>query len=357
MRIAILTTGTRGDVQPFVALGAALRRLGHAVTMTAPLDSAAFVAAGDMNGVQLPFSAHEVFASELGRRFLKTGNMLALLKALNELDVTHRDALVDAFARAGEGAEIILAHPLAIGAALVLAQVSKARVVRAYLGPTTPTRHFPTPLLDVGSLGPLNRLSHTAVLAAASRGGMKTTRALAARLGVAAPRGNIINIAERERGLTLHLYSAVLQPRPDDWPAHHVVTGSPMLDAETRAKMGEHSSPAGLDAWFDHGAPPVYFGFGSMPVEEPERMLALIEEVSVALDVRALVGAKWTAPSSNVASRTFVAPAFDHDTILPRCRAAVHHGGAGSTYTASRALACPPSCVTSLWINRSGRAD
>ncbi|OGQ09703.1 MAG: hypothetical protein A2138_09615 [Deltaproteobacteria bacterium RBG_16_71_12] len=82
----------------------------------------------------------------------------------------------------------------------------------------------------------------------------------------------------------------------------------------------------------------MFFGFGSMPVREPERVLSLLGEVSTALGVRALVGAGWSSLASRDATgRVFVAPAFDHDAILPRCRAAVHHGGAGTTHAALRA--------------------
>ncbi|OGQ09704.1 MAG: hypothetical protein A2138_09620 [Deltaproteobacteria bacterium RBG_16_71_12] len=238
MRIAILTTGTRGDVQPFVALGAALRGRGHDVTMTAPKDLVSFVAAGDMAAVPLPFSAKEVLASELGQRFVTNGSIIAFLRAIMQLDALHRPALVDAFACAGEGAELVVAHPLTVGPALAVARARGAPLVRCYLGPTATTRALPSPVVDVGDLGPLNRLTHAVMLAAAGRGGAATTRALSRRLGVDPPRGNVFARAEEARSLALHLYSPVLQPRPDDWPVHHVLTGMLTLDAATRGRLG-----------------------------------------------------------------------------------------------------------------------
>jgi sterol 3beta-glucosyltransferase len=157
-------------------------------------------------------------------------------------------------------------------------------------------------------------------------------------------RGSSVTRSEARRTLTLHLYSAVLQPRPQDWPAHHVITGFMALDKETRARIGEQAPPAGLQQWLDAGPPPVFLGFGSMPVGDPARMLALVEEVARTLDVRCLVGAAWSgigasgiSASDTSGARVFVAAGFDHDTILPRCAAAVHHGGAGTTHAAVRA--------------------
>jgi UDP:flavonoid glycosyltransferase YjiC (YdhE family) len=338
MRIAILCTGTRGDVQPFVALGAALVARGDDVVMTAPADLTSFVSAGLITAIAMPFSAQDTLNSELCKKFLAEGNILAFARALQQLDELHRDALVDVFVKAGEGAELIIAHPLMVGPALVLATKANAMLALGYLGPMAATSELPTPVFNVDNLGIFNRLSHVVMLQIAGRGASKTSRATAARLGVNAPEGNIYARADEASCLSLHMYSPALQPRPADWPEHHVVTGMFTIDAATRARLGERTPPAGLDAWLHDGDAPIFFGFGSMPVQDPQHMLELVNKVSAALDVRALVGAGWsgvhvTAPSS----RVFIAAAFDHEKILPRCCAAVHHGGAGTTHASVRA--------------------
>ncbi len=90
--------------------------------------------------------------------------------------------------------------------------------------------------------------------------------------------------------------------------------------------------PAPLASWLDDGSPPVFFGFGSMPVEDPVAMVALIGEVSRAAGVRALVSAGWArlAAVDTDDPDVYVTGPFNHDLVLPRCRAAVHHGGAGT---------------------------
>jgi UDP:flavonoid glycosyltransferase YjiC (YdhE family) len=91
-------------------------------------------------------------------------------------------------------------------------------------------------------------------------------------------------------------------------------------------------------AWIAAGTPPIYFGFGSTPVESPADTIAMISAACTQLGERALVGAGWSDFSS--------VPHFEHvkvvgavnfSTIFPACRAVVHHGGGGTTAAGLRA--------------------
>ncbi len=91
-------------------------------------------------------------------------------------------------------------------------------------------------------------------------------------------------------------------------------------------------------SWIAAGTPPIFFGFGSIPVESPADTIAMIAAACARLGERALVGAAGT-DFSNV-------PHFDHvkvvgtmnyATVFPACRAIVHHGGSSTTPIAMRA--------------------
>jgi UDP:flavonoid glycosyltransferase YjiC (YdhE family) len=91
-------------------------------------------------------------------------------------------------------------------------------------------------------------------------------------------------------------------------------------------------------SWIAAGTPPIFFGFGSIPVESPADTIAMIGAACAQLGQRALVGAGWTDFSH--------VPNFDHvkvvgsinyAAIFPSCRALVHHGGAGTTAAGLRA--------------------
>lgn len=101
-------------------------------------------------------------------------------------------------------------------------------------------------------------------------------------------------------------------------------------------------SPAEADVtvleWIENGTPPIFFGFGSIPVDSPKETIAMIAEVCAQLGERALVGAGWTDfgdyPHS---AHVKVVSAVNYSTVFPACRAVVHHGGAGTTAAGLRA--------------------
>jgi UDP:flavonoid glycosyltransferase YjiC (YdhE family) len=91
-------------------------------------------------------------------------------------------------------------------------------------------------------------------------------------------------------------------------------------------------------SWIAAETPPIYFGFGSMPVESPADTLGMISEACAELGERALVCAGWTDYSDVPHyEHVKVVSAANHAAILPVCRAVVHHGGAGTTAAGLRA--------------------
>nr|BBJ55516.1 hypothetical protein SAVMC3_81450 [Streptomyces avermitilis] len=83
-----------------------------------------------------------------------------------------------------------------------------------------------------------------------------------------------------------------------------------------------------------HRASPVFLGFGSMPVLDPPKLLDLIVRAAERTGLRLLVGAGWSDLSGltgELPDTVRLIGAIDHDWLFPRCRAVVHHGGAGTT--------------------------
>jgi UDP:flavonoid glycosyltransferase YjiC (YdhE family) len=101
-------------------------------------------------------------------------------------------------------------------------------------------------------------------------------------------------------------------------------------------------------AWIAAGTPPIYFGFGSMPVESPADTLAMIGAACAQLGERALV---WSGVSDFSDVPDFehvkVGGAVSHAATFPSCRAVVHHGGAGTTAAGLRAGI--PTLILSTW--------
>jgi UDP:flavonoid glycosyltransferase YjiC (YdhE family) len=91
-------------------------------------------------------------------------------------------------------------------------------------------------------------------------------------------------------------------------------------------------------SWIAKGTPPIYFGFGSMPIESPTETIRMIGEACTRLGERALIcaGANESHDLPHH-QHVKVVRAVNHAAVFPSCRAVVHHGGAGTTAAAMRA--------------------
>jgi UDP:flavonoid glycosyltransferase YjiC (YdhE family) len=100
-------------------------------------------------------------------------------------------------------------------------------------------------------------------------------------------------------------------------------------------------------SWIAAGTPPIYFGFGSMPVQSPADTVAMISAACAQLGERALIctGATDFTHLPHV-DHVKVVGAVNHAAIFPACRAVVHHGGAGTTAAGMRAGV--PTLI--LWV-------
>lgn len=102
-----------------------------------------------------------------------------------------------------------------------------------------------------------------------------------------------------------------------------------------------------VSAWIDAGTPPIYVGFGSMPVDDPAEAVRMITEVTAELGERALIcSGVLDIADIPPAEHVLIARSVHHASVFPRCRAIVHHGGAGTTAASVRSGV--PTVV--LWV-------
>lgn len=338
MKIAIFGVGTRGDVQPLMSLAWVLRERGHHVTIALPdLFVPPLVAAG-LRAVPLGIDVEGMIHGEVGKRALASGDTVSFLKLLIAGERAAAPAMDRAVLELGEGADVLVSSTLVAERALGLSEARGVPTVLQHVFPAPVTGDWAYPLLPFDSLGLrwLNRLSGLALMRATAAMVREDIQRYRAGLGLPPQRGHILE-THQGPGLTTALaLSPSVVARPADWPDSVHVTGWCDVPAGLRAAMGEAQDPA-LEAWLDAGPAPVFFGFGSMPVLDPARLLASVRAVGRALGVRALVGAGWSRYQQVDDPDLFVAPRFDHAAVLPRCRAAVHHGGSHTTYASLRA--------------------
>lgn len=332
MKIALLAYGSRGDIQPMVVLADALERRGHDVRLTVNVDQARWVSSTGLDLVPMQPDVGAFVKSPGGRAMLENGRIIAFMREVVKLEQEHNPDLIRACGEACEGADLIVSTMLTVFRAASLSEAFSAPHVCAVTAPVFPTGQFAShvvPAIDLGA-GWLNRWSWDLYFALYWMGQKKIFNAARRAVGLpdwkARPRV--------ELGHFIHLYSRHLIALPDDVPESHVQAGHATLSPELRAKLGEGALPPGLEAWLDAGPPPVFFGFGSVPALEPAAFLRYVTELCRKHAIRALIGAGWSDYTpGDLPDSVFIAPSFDHDRVLPRCLAAVHHGGAGTTHS------------------------
>jgi sterol 3beta-glucosyltransferase len=348
MRIALLASGSRGDIQPLLAVADTLRERGHSVRMTVNTNLVEWARPTALDIVPMEPSSEGVLKSDEGRALLATGKLVRLFRAMAEHEHRHNDQIIAACREATRDADVIVSTVLTVYRGTCFAErlgVPHGIVSTVpYLG-TGGWASFVSPRPHLG-FGWLNRVTYPLMHAIMWREARPSIAKLRDVLGL----GRARRRPRVERLRSAHIYSSALLPRQKEWGNEHELTGFCYLRPELRARLGEGEVAADLEAWLGAGPPPVYFGFGSMPILDPERVLGWVDAIVTKRKLRALVGAGWSdygIQSGPRSDHLFVAPAFNHDRVFPRCLAAVHHGGAGTTAAALRAGL--PSAVLSVF--------
>ncbi len=334
--ILITTFGSRGDVQPYVALGLGLQQAGHRVTLiTSPDLARGFVDYGvPIAPVPAPFM--ELASSPEARKAMAGGNSLGLMFKIMPMMRTFMEGQ---WAIAREGVDAVVFHPKSL-AGPHIAEALKVPAFLALAAPGfSPTAAFPTPLLTSRNFGPtLNRWSY-GFMSAASTGAYKGTVNAFRRETLGLGNASTSQVTG-ERAPKLYFFSPALLERPVDWGADTHVTGYWFLD-----RLPGWTPSRELAAFLEAGPPPVYIGFGSMASTNPERIGRILIEAIQESGVRAVLARGWDGLRLEGNDNIHVIDEAPHDWLFPRMAAVVHHGGAGTTGAGLRAgrptLICP----------------
>ncbi|KAF6822330.1 sterol glucosyltransferase [Colletotrichum plurivorum] len=342
LNVVIQVVGSRGDVQPFIALGTALRRYGHRVRLATHDTFAQFVRDSGLEFVPIGGDP-----ADLMSYMVRNPGLIPSMESLKGGDVGRKRRMMremlrgcwrscidpDPVSNQPFVADAIIANPPSF-AHVHCAQALGIPVHIMFTMPWTATRAFPHPLANIqrgDNLEPqtTNWLSYGIVE-------MMTWQGL----------GDVIN-HWRQRDLDLepipmsmgpglttflkipHTYcwSPAIVPKPADWGPEIDVCGFFMRDEPS------FRAPPDLEAFLASGPPPLYVGFGSIVVDDPARLTDIVLEAARLCNSRVIISRGWSKLGEGRPSTddVFFLGDCPHEWLFKRVSAVVHHGGAGTT--------------------------
>ncbi|MEQ1771064.1 MAG: glycosyltransferase [Devosia sp.] len=346
-RIVISVLGTHGDVQPYVALALTLQRRGFTPVICSTSDFATFVTD---HGVEF-HSLGSDLRTMLGQSKLGEPGKKNLLVSGPGLLRKGQRMLKEAGQRTWEAAQdadlLIFASTTTF--CIDMAEALGIPAIMNSFQPLNPTGEFPyfqyeinplEPLLyrfsrqpfgKVPSIDPLiNKLSYVVQRAHQSYYDLPRDRLRRSLLGLRAKRrGGFVTNSHDDPITVMHAYSPTISPAPGDWPDTNIITGFWPLEDITGWQPD-----AGLTEFLAKGEAPVYLGFGSMPFGA-QRNSEIISKAMKTWGGRAIIGKGWGGvKTEDLPDSVHVIDKVPHSELFKHVRAAVHHGGAGTTHTA-----------------------
>ncbi|KAK4140289.1 glycosyltransferase [Dichotomopilus funicola] len=368
LNVVIQIVGSRGDVQPFVALGQVLRdTYGHRVRIATHATFRKFV---EDNGLEFFNIGGD--PAQLMAFMVKNPGLMPGLDTLKSGDIKRRRQEIQEILmgcwrsciEAGDGmgvappqhkkdepvderfvlpgapgvrpfvADAIIANPPSF-AHIHVAEKLGIPLHMMFTMPWTPTRAFPHPLADVVAANTDAAITNYVSYALVE---MMTWQGL----------GDVINrfrvsvleleyisllwapgLLNRLRIPATYCWSPALTPKPADWTPEITVSGFFFLNLESN-----YTPEPDLAAFLAAGPPPVYIGFGSIVVDDPDGLTQTIFDAVIRSGVRAIVSKGWGGFGSaggDIPEGVFMLGNCPHDWLFKRVSAVVHHGGAGTT--------------------------
>lgn len=345
--ILVLTYGTRGDVEPFVALALRFKERGHKPTLATAEQFGSWIASFGLDFEPLSNAALDMIHCDDGKMVLEGGSrwssrMAAGARLARKLGPLNAQLWTDAW-RAAQKAmpNLILYHPKVF----VAPHIAEALGVPAMLGVLqpmiVPTSAFPAAGLPHVRIPGYNRATYSLVTLSygAYRKSINQFRRLELGLPPVRRARDVLTPPGASAIDVLHAISPLVVARPDDWPAHACMTGYWWLPPDQ-----DYKPPKALKAFLEAGDPPVYVGLGSMTVRDPAAFGRLVVDAVKIAGVRGVIGTGW----AGIAGETDDVIAVEdvpHSWLFPRMAAVAHHGGAGTTAAGFRAgvptVICP----------------
>jgi sterol 3beta-glucosyltransferase len=334
MRIVIIAPGSRGDVQPYIALGKGLQKAGHFIRLVSHSNFESLVTSYGLEFWSFGNDVREAVENSEMHELTEKGNFLLLLAKMAK--EAKREAL--RFAEGGflaaQGMDIVLSGIGGLFIGTAIAEKLDIPLVQAYVFPFTPTQEFSsvlTPKLPIF----LNRISHQLARQLMWQG-FRSADTIARKKVLNIPAAPLLgpyNSKSTHNIPILYGFSPSVIPPPSDWNGNTHITGYWFVD-----ETDDWQPPAALLDFLQSGSSPVYVGFGSMSNRNPEQTADLVIQALTLTNQRAILLSGWGGlQKTNMPDSIFIIDSIPHSWLFPRVSAVIHHGGASTVAAGLRA--------------------
>ncbi|PIG94967.1 glycosyltransferase [Gloeocapsopsis sp. IPPAS B-1203] len=322
MQITILAIGSRGDVQPYIALGLGLQAAGHQIQIVSYARFAQFVRSHGLDFAAVGTNPQEYIQ--------------ALAKNVDywQIFCDSLEQLLEDCWNCCQDTEAIIYSQVALPG-YHIAEKLQVPCFAAFTNPLTRTRAFPHPLyttpINVG--GAYNWLTYVIHEQLRWQSVRKKINYWRQNLNLPpVPFAGLYSHLQQQQIPILHCFSPTVVPKPKDWSDWAYVTGYWFLEDS------QWQPPIDLVNFIESGVPPIYIGFGSMSERSPEVVTNLILDALMQTKQRGILSNWGGLQGVDLPDNVFpMTGNISHDWLFPLCCAVVHHGGAGTTAAALRA--------------------
>ncbi len=333
MKITILAIGSRGDLQPAIALGKALQQRGHSIVIFAGVNFHSWIKQHGLIAAPTKLNMQALMNSHGGQEWVRQGHKpLVQMRLMKQLINKYGWQIMWDAWQACQGSDAIISSFTSDVYAVSLAEKLNVPHISMALQPSLMATRSGGAIMNAPRPHKESLINYWFSKLFLERVPWQLYGALNNQLRKAlglSKQSARQNKAARQQTLILHAYSPEIVPQPTEWPPNVHTTGYWFLEDNT-----DWQAPPELLEFLNNGFPPVYIGFGSMSDHDP---VALTQIAIGALQLsgqRGIIQSGWTELSSaQLPPNIFTLQAAPHHWLFPRMAAIVHHGGAGTTAT------------------------
>jgi sterol 3beta-glucosyltransferase len=337
VRITITTGGSRGEVQPYVAFGLGLEAAGHEVRISAPAAYQQFVHDRGLGFHPISGDPHHLVSD-----LLEAGNNpVRFARRFRRVLGSLMEQNLEEYLAACRDAEVIVYSPVGFLGYYIADALGVPRVGAALYPLFSRTRHFPSSIVPIGKLrprralgGPYNYLTYLfseQLFWQSFR--TPASRAIEEHLRLSTSFRGPFGEMRRHREPILHGWSPSVLGQPPDWGEWLHTTGYWFLE-----RPGEWRAPRELSDFLDSGPTPVFVGFGSMNNIAARMLTDIVLQALELTGQRGILATGWGGMGyADLPDTVFRVEDVPHDWLFQRVKAAIHHGGAGTTAASLRA--------------------